>query len=101
MSRLIVVLPRAQALGDRHYWPLPSPPRRKYSRHLVVIRKRYGAFRSTVDFDTNFLEISWNRCFYEIIRNDRPCKACLDLEADAGAMTEGEGQEMCNAVIRE
>ena len=65
------------------------------------IGKRYGAFRSAVEFVTNFLEISQNRCFYEIIRKDRPCKAYLDLEADAGAMTERDGQNMCDAVLRE
>jgi len=65
------------------------------------IGKRYGAFRTVEDFVTSFLEICANRCFYEIIRKDRPCKAYLDLEADAGAMTEQEGQDMCDAVIRE
>jgi len=62
------------------------------------IGKRYGAFRDAMEFVTNFLEISPNRCFYEIIRNSRPCKAYLDLEADAGAMSEQEGEEMCAAV---
>ncbi len=65
------------------------------------IGKRYGAFCSAGEFVTNFLEISWNRCFYEIICQDRPCKAYLDLEADAGAMTAREGQAMCEAVIQE
>jgi hypothetical protein len=65
------------------------------------IGKRYGAFSSAAEFVTNFLEISRNRCFYEIIRKDRPCKAYLDLEADAGVMTEREGQDMCDAVLRE
>ncbi len=37
------------------------------------IGKRYGAFRDAMEFVTNFLEISPNRCFYEIIRNSRPC----------------------------
>jgi len=53
------------------------------------------------DFVTNFLEISQNRCFYEIIRKDRPCKAYLDLEAEAGVMTAQEGKAMCEAVHRE
>jgi hypothetical protein len=65
------------------------------------IGKKYGAFRSVEDFATNFLEISQNRCFYEIIRKDRPCKAYLDLEAKVGAMTEQEGRAMCDAVHRE
>ena len=65
------------------------------------VGKRFGAFKNAVDFVTGFLEISHTRCFYEIIRKDRPCKAYLDLEADAGAMTEVEGQAMRDAVIRE
>ena len=50
------------------------------------VGKRFGAFNSAAEFVTNFLEISSNRCFYEIIRKDRPCKAYFDLEAEAGAM---------------
>ncbi len=65
------------------------------------IGKRYGAFRNAAEFITNFLEISPHRCFYENICNGRPCKAYLDLEADAGAMSEQEGEEMCAAVNRE
>ena len=52
------------------------------------IGKRFGAFRDVEEFVTHFLEISHNRCFYEIIRKDRQCKAYFDLEADAGALTE-------------
>ncbi len=52
------------------------------------IGKRYGAFHNAVEFITNFVEISSNHCFYDIIRKDHPCKAYLDLEAEAGAMTE-------------
>ena len=65
------------------------------------VGKRFGAFRDVEEFVTNFLEISQNRCFYEIIRTGRPCKAYLDLEADAGALTEQEGKTLCHAVIRE
>ena len=63
--------------------------------------KRYGSFRSAAEFVTNMLEISANRCHYEIIRENRPCKAYMDLEAEAGAMTAEEGKAMCNAVMRE
>lgn len=63
--------------------------------------KRYGAFRSAVEFVTNMLEISSNRSYYEIIRENRPCKAYMDLEAEAGAMSAEEGKTMCEAVIRE
>jgi hypothetical protein len=69
------------------------------------IGKRYGAFHNAIEFVTNFLEISPHdgphQCFYEIIGNGRPCKAYVDLEADAGAMTEQEGEAMCAAVNRE
>jgi hypothetical protein len=67
------------------------------------VGKRYGAFRSAVEFITIFLEVSRNRCYYEVIASgkDRPCKSYLDVEVDAGAMTEEEGQAMCDAVIRE
>jgi hypothetical protein len=65
------------------------------------IGKGYGAFCSATEFITNFLEISSNHCIYEIIRKDRPYKAYLDLEAEAGVMTEQEGQSMCDVVIRE
>jgi hypothetical protein len=63
--------------------------------------KRSGAFTSAVSFVTNMLEISANHCFYEIIREDRPCKGYMDLEAEAGAMTAEEGKTMCEAVIHE
>ena len=65
------------------------------------VGKRFGAFRNAVEFITNFLEISPTRCFYEIVRKDRPCKAYFDLEAEAGAMTEEAGRAMRDAVLRE
>jgi hypothetical protein len=65
------------------------------------VGKQFFAFKTAVDFVTDFLGFSHSRCFYEIIRKDRPCTACLDLEADAGAMTQEEGQAMRDAVIRE
>jgi hypothetical protein len=49
------------------------------------IGKLFGAFRDDEEFVTSVLEISQTRCFYEIIRNNRPYKAYLDLEAEAGA----------------
>jgi hypothetical protein len=61
----------------------------------------FGAFCSAIDFVSDMLEMATTRCFYEIIRRDRPCKAFLDLEADAGAMTEEQGRTMCQAVIHE
>ncbi len=42
-----------------------------------------------------------HRCFYEIILENRACKAYFDLEAGPGAMTKEEGAGMCNEVVRE
>jgi hypothetical protein len=64
------------------------------------VGKKFGAFSSAERFVTEFLEISKTRCFYEIIRQGRPCKAYFDLEADAGIMTEEQGWIMCKSVIQ-
>ncbi len=61
----------------------------------------FGAFQSAIDFVSDMQEMATTRCFYEIIRRDRPCKAYLDLEADAGAITEEQGWAMCQAVLHE
>ena len=37
--------------------------------------KGFSAFRDVEEFVTIFLVISQTRCFHEIIRKDRPCKA--------------------------
>ena len=63
--------------------------------------KIFGAFRSPIDFVTQLLEIARTRCFYEIIRADRECKAYFDLEAEPGVWTAEQGRAMCKAVIRE
>ncbi len=54
-----------------------------------------------MDFVSDMLKMTTNRCFYEIIRRDCPCKAYLDLEAEAGALTEEQGRTICQAVIHE
>ncbi len=50
---------------------------------------------------TQLLEIACTRCFYEIIRAGRECKAYFDLEADPGVWGAEQGLTMCRAVIRE
>ena len=65
------------------------------------VGKLFGAFQSASHFVTQFLEIAPNRCFYELIRKNRPCKAYFDLEAEAGALTEEQGWSMCTSVIQE
>ncbi len=65
------------------------------------VTKRYGAFHNAVAFTTSMLKKSTNRCFYEIIRQNRPCKAYIDLEDEPGALTAEEGEAICQAVIRE
>jgi hypothetical protein len=62
--------------------------------------KVFGAFHSVFAFILQFLEIAPHRCFYEIIRENRACKAYFDLEAFPGAMTKEEGAYMCNEVVR-
>ena len=62
--------------------------------------KVFGAFQSVNAFILQFLEIAPHRCFYEIIRENRPCKAYFDLEAAPGAMNKEEGASMCEAVTR-
>ena len=64
------------------------------------VGKKFGAISSAESFVTELLEISKTRCFYEIIRQGRPCKAYFDLEADAGIMTEEQGWIMCKSVIQ-
>ena len=66
--------------------------------------KIFGAFRSPTDFVTQLLEIARTRCFYEIIRADRECKAYFDLEVVPGVWilwNAEQGREKCKAVILE
>ncbi len=46
--------------------------------------KEFGAFGTAEDFLAT-LHRSAVRCYYEVIRADRPCKACLDLEGEKGS----------------
>ena len=63
--------------------------------------KIFGAFRCPIDFVTQLLEIASTRCFYEIIRADRECKAYFDLEVAPGVWNAEQGREKCKAVILE
>ena len=63
--------------------------------------KIFGAFRNPADFVSQLLELSHTRCFYEIIRADRECKAYFDLEAEPGVWNEEQGREKCRLAIRE
>jgi hypothetical protein len=47
--------------------------------------KRYGAFRSAVEFVTNMLEISSNRSYYEIIRENRPLQSLYGPRSRSGS----------------
>lgn len=62
--------------------------------------KTFGAFASPQAFVTQLLEVAHNRCFYEIIRTDRACKAYFDLEAAPGVWDKETGWEKCKAVMR-
>ena len=61
--------------------------------------KVFGAFQSANAFLSQLLEIAPHRCFYEIIRENRPCKAYFDLEAAPGAMSAADGAHMREQVI--
>ena len=61
--------------------------------------KIFGAFRDPISFVHQLLEISPNRCFYEIIREGRACKAYFDMEAEPGVWDEQKGKDKCKQAI--
>ena len=63
--------------------------------------KIYGAFADVFSFVEHLMVPSPTRCFYELIREGRPCKAYFDLEADGGLLTVEQGSHLCNRVISE
>lgn len=62
--------------------------------------KIFGAFENPHAFVTQLLEVAHNRCFYEIIRAGRECKAYFDLEASPGVWDKKTGWDKCKAVMR-
>ena len=65
--------------------------------------KIYGAFRDSVQFALQVLmgvDRAPTRCFYELIREGRPCKAYFDLEVEPGIMDARGGEIMCQQVIK-
>jgi hypothetical protein len=66
--------------------------------------KVYGAFRDSIQFALQVLmgaHRAPTRCFYELIREGRPCKAYFDLEVEPGIMDAGSGEILCQQVIKE
>jgi hypothetical protein len=61
------------------------------------VTKAFGAFHDAASFVKTMLEKSKARCFYKIIRQDRPYKAYMDLEAEARAISAEQGRAMCDA----
>ena len=64
--------------------------------------KVYGAFRDAVSFAMQTMigiHRAPTRCFYELIRSGRPCKAYFDLEVEPGVMDAVEGEALCQQVI--
>ena len=61
--------------------------------------KIFGAFRDVEGFVRLLLSPAPTRCFYEIIREERACKAYFDAEAEPGAMNAEEGQIMCHRLV--
>ena len=68
------------------------------------LTKIYGAFLDAVNFARQVLfgvHRAPTRCFYELIRENRPCKAYFDLEAEPGSMSSAQGTALCQQVIDE
>ena len=65
-----------------------------------ALGKIFGAFSSASDFVAQLLTNAPTRCFYEVIREGRACKAYFDLEADPGVMSAQQGHDMCQQVIQ-
>ena len=68
------------------------------------VAKVYGAFRDPVQFASQVLmgvHRAPTRCFYELIREGRPCKAYFDLEVEPGVMDARGGELMCQQVTKE
>ena len=66
------------------------------------VSKVYGAFRDGVSFAMQAMtgiHRAPTRCFYDIIRSGRPCKAYFDLEVEPGVMGAVEGEALCQQVI--
>jgi hypothetical protein len=93
-SKLCLTMPTDCLRQEHSTWQL------MYGQRRTEKTGAFGAFQSVYAFILQFLEIAPHRCFYEIIREDRPCKAYFDLEAAPGAMTKEEGATMCDAVVR-
>ena len=60
--------------------------------------KEFGAYESPELF-LDFVDRSPVRCFYEVIREGRPCKAYLDLEGEKGALTREEGERLLQRTL--
>ena len=66
--------------------------------------KIFGAFSDAANFVHRVLmgpQRAPTRCFYEIIREDRPCKAYFDLEVEPGVMNPSQGAVLCQQVTAE
>ena len=50
-------------------------------------------------FRSDFVDRSPERCFYEVIREGRPCKAYLDLEGEKGALTPEDGERLLQLTL--
>ena len=64
--------------------------------------KIFGAFSDATSFAYQVLmgpQRALTRCFYEIIREGRPCKAYFDLEVEPGVMSPDQGVVLCQQVI--
>jgi hypothetical protein len=73
-----------------------------YFNQSSKLGKIFGAFSGALGFVHQVLmgpRRAPTRCFYEIIREGRPCKAYFDLEVEPGVMSPGQGAALCQQVL--
>ena len=65
------------------------------------LNKIYGTFEDEAAFVQQLLIPAPTRCFFEMIRADRPCKTYFDLEVGGGVLSPDQGARLCQQVIAE
>jgi len=65
--------------------------------HRLV--KVFGAFATAEQF-VDVLKKSQVKCYYELIRENFPCKGYLDVEGEKGALTMAQAKQLLGATIR-
>jgi len=61
--------------------------------------KVFGAFATAEQF-MPVLRKSQVKCYYELIRENSPCKGYLDVEGEKGALTAEQGKQLLDTTLR-